>query len=218
MDLHPREAVQQYLQCYGDHLSIVRDLLDASIQDAAAYWEEEIPNFRDMDPCSRASHIRQYFSANWRSPNDLKHVLKLEVRFNNGLHLFAPNDVRMRIKTRPKNPKNGLPLDVTEWVVQEDLFGNEVGSGPYEFAVLWTIDFNASALGTATLAAVDFGQDDNGPAIIYHEEEIPQLSTARGSRDNDDARDIHSESAGPGTDDFNEFLEDDGEGYGQDPA
>lgn len=226
MDLHPRKVVRQFLRRHGEYLSLTRELLDGGVQDAAAHWEEGIPNFREMDPCSRASHIRQFVAANWRILSGVAHPLTLDVRFNNGLHLFNPQDVRVRVKTRPRNPKNNMPLSAMEWVIQEDVFGNEIHAGPYELAILWTIDFTTSTLGSASLAAVHFGEDDNGPAVIYAEEEIPLLSTLRGSKDNDGDGDADPGSTGtvgsPGPaapgDDFDEYLEDDGEGYGQDPA
>lgn len=219
MDLHPLEDVQDYLDRYGADLSRFRNFLDDGVQDAAAVWEDKIAQFRDMDPCSRASHIRTFVSAGWR-PAEGEDVLSLDVRFNNGLHLYAPDGRRIRVKTRPRNPINGLPLPASHWGgTQEDLFGNEVSPAPYELVILWSIDFGTSTLGTATLAAVDFGLDDNGPVSIYAEEEIPVLSASEGNREKaDDQAEKPRSSASDPMDDFNEYLGDQEEDFGSGPA
>ncbi|MEU9837498.1 hypothetical protein AB0D67_38685 [Streptosporangium sp. NPDC048047] len=199
-------------------LGKARHLLDEGIQYTAAQWEDKIPRFREMDACARASDIRQYVSACW-APSS-KDTLDLEVRFNNGLLLHDDSaGRRMRVKTRPRSPKTGAPLPVTDASPQMDLFGNMVSPGLYEIAVLWSIDFRTATLGAATLAAVDFGIDDNGPVFIYAEEEIPTLSVGddRGGEEGGQTASPQPGGFGP-TDDFNEFLGDQEEDFGPNPA
>jgi hypothetical protein len=219
MQLHPRSVVSKYLKRHLEDFVRVRQLLDEGIQHTAAQWEDKIA-FRRMDPCARASDIRQYFSASWTPLGDAKDSLTLDVRFNNGLHLYTPDKRRIRIKLHPRTSRTGALLPATDPDAQLSLFEDSTSpSKAYELAVLWSIDFYTATLESAVLAAADFGLDDQGPSIIYAKEEIPAIATC--GVDNIDVNsqgtNPRSRNQGP-TDDFEEFLQSDGEETGPDSA
>ncbi|MEU8356344.1 hypothetical protein AB0C27_10065 [Nonomuraea sp. NPDC048882] len=205
---------------YAADLSMVRGLIDHGIQVCAANWEDQIPHLRDLNGGVRAGDIRSSVAAGWQRIPQPATRLSLEVRSYVGLHFYTQDATRLRVKTRPRNPKNGHPLEITELDFDEDLFGTKTFAGPFEFAILYTIDFGTASLDTATLAAVDFGRDDNGPVIIYAEEEIPAIP-ASGSGSTGAPTPPSPPSPGPTStghveDDFDEYLDE--KDFGPDPA
>ena len=90
--------------------------------------------------------------------------------------------------------------------------------GPaYEISVLIDIDLGTKALRKASLAALDWGEDDKGREIYYEEEIPPSPMTSFGGSG------LGGIMPGPGSgtptdDDFSDFLDEGREETGTDPA
>ena len=174
MDLH-QQAVQD-VECvlaqYTSWLSAFRGCLDVAVQEAGGYWEDPQPDFRIMDACTRMGHVRAFAGGLTAKLPQCKPRLDLKVVSFSGLHLYTQDGQRIRTRTHPKNAKTGLPMRVVQRGARLTLFGPEAAPEPYEISVLLSVDLRTKTLACASLAAVDWGEDDKGRAI-YHEVEIP---------------------------------------------
>jgi hypothetical protein len=105
-----------------------------------------------------------------------------------------------------------------EWVISP-LFGHDPTAQPYEISVLLDIDPGTKTLYMASLAAIDWGEDNRGREI-YYEEQIPPPAMT-GSDDSGSGGSpggAGSDSPSSLDDDFRDFLGD-GEGVSEtDPA
>jgi hypothetical protein len=237
MDLREQASrdVKRIMAVYGLELSSHRGYLDVAVQEAGGYWEEPNTDFVSIDPCVRTGHVRQWAAGLAVKRKAGKSALRLRVVSFAGYHLYTPDGQRIRARTRPTVKKTGLPMraarGLTEALFEFDpparpgevtdgsrtfLFGHEPAAQPYEVSVLMDIDLGTKALKSAWLAAIDWGPDDKGK-VIYYEEEIPappmQLSSPGGS-----APSVPPGPQGPDGDGFSDFLGDEGETTGTDPA
>jgi hypothetical protein len=232
------QDVKRMLATHGTDLGNVRACLDLSAQETGGYWETPNPDFVSIDGCVRTGHIRQLAAGQLvRQPTTqaVLQTLRLKVKSFAALHLLTPDGKRIRTRTRPVVRRTGKPMRaLPAGSEQEPLFGDEdlqaaqeaagalFGYGPpsqqpYEISILMDIGLGTKSLTGAWLAAIDWGKDDKG-RTIYYEEQIPALpmqlggSTGGGNPPNG--------SAGwnrPGNG-FEDFLQDEGEETGSDPA
>ena len=224
MDLHRqgRNDVQRLLAVHGSWLSRYRGCLDQAVQEAGGYWEApDHPDFVAVDPCIRTGHIRALAGAVVSRWPARQASLRLKITSFCGLHLYTPAGQRIRTRTRPRNTKTGLPMRAPkeEWVSGPPLWGYDPIAQPYEVSVLLDIALGTKTLYMASLAAIDWGEDDKGREI-YYEEEIPPPVAAGFDDSGPDGS-----QGGPGSglnspldDDFNDLLGDGEEVAGPDPA
>jgi hypothetical protein len=236
MDLHQQAArdVKRILAAHGPDLISFRGCLELAVPEAGAYWEEpDNPDFVSIDPCVRTGHVRQWAAGQTARRKTGKPTLRLRVVSFAGLHLYTPDGQRIRTRTRPTSKKTGLPLRATSGMSEplfeygpaepphrasggrEPLFGHDPVAQPYELSVLMDMDLGTKTLGGAWLAAIDWGSDDKGKAI-YYEEEIPPLPMMLNGHGGGTA--LPPGSEGPAEDGFGDFLADEGEETGTDPA
>lgn len=223
MNLHGqgREDVRKILAVHGLWLSRYRGCLDQAVQEVGGYWEApDHPDFAAIDPCVRTGHVRTLTAvvvARWPAQ---KATLRLKVTPFCGLHLYTPEGQRIKTRSRPRTRKTGQPMRAPkgEWIIGPPLWGHDPTAQPYEVSVLLDIDLGTKTLYKASLAAIDWG-DDNKGREIYYEEEIPPPA-AMGF--NDPGSDAGAGGPGPSRspldDDFTDLLGG-GEGVaGTDPA
>ena len=223
MNLHQpgREDVQRILGAHGPWLSRFRGCLDQFVQEVGGYWEApEHPDFAIIDPCLRTAHVRGLAGAaaiRWPAQ---KASLRLKITSFCGLHLFTPDGQRIRTRSRPRSLKTGLPIRAPkECVSGPPLWGYDPFAQPYEISVLLDIDLGTKTLYMASLAAIDWGDNDRGREIYYEEEIPPPAVTGI----EDSGADEGPDGPGPGfdsplDDDFTDLLGDGEEVAGTDPA
>jgi hypothetical protein len=236
MDLHQQAArdVKCILAAHGPELSSFRGHLELAVPEAGAYWEEpDNPDFVSIDACVRTGHVRQWAAGRVARRQTRKPTLRLQVVSFAGLHLYTPDGQRIRTRTRPTSKKTGLRMRAT-WGTSdplfeygpaaparevtgdpEPLFGYDPTAQPYELSVLMDMDLGTKTLAGAWLAAIDWGPDDKGK-VIYYEEEIPALPMMLNAHGAGTA--VPPGSEGPADDGFGDFLADEGEETGTDPA
>jgi hypothetical protein len=89
---------------------------------------------------------------------------------------------------------------------------------PYEISVLLDIDLGTKTLRKASLVAIDWGEDDKGREM-YYEEGIPAPPMASSGGSGLGGLTPRPGSGGPPVDDdFSDFLDEEGEDTGTDPA
>jgi hypothetical protein len=231
------QDVNRILTANGSDLATIRSHLDTAVQDADGYWEVPNPDFASIDGGVRAAHIRQ-LAAGLVDPRTLL-TLRLRIGRFSAFHLLTPDGWTMRTRKRPTGRKTGKPMrpagpgsqmeplfevggDSAEaGETGETLFGYDPSTRPYEISILMDIDLATGTLKAAYLAAIDWGEDDNGREI-YYEAEIP-AQPMQGRQSGPDGTGSPSSTPsgwkGPqGSSGFEEFLHDEGEGTGQDPA
>jgi hypothetical protein len=98
------------------------------------------------------------------------------------------------------------------------LFGYDPTAQPYEISILADIDLGSKTLRGMSLAAINWGPDDKG-RTIYYEEAIPAIPMGRlgGPDDGKTQPSMPGGWNGPGSG-FEDFLRDEGEETGSDPA
>jgi hypothetical protein len=227
------QDVKRMLATHGADLGNVRACLDLSAQETGGYWETPNPDFVSIDSCVRTGHIRQLAAG--KLVRKLLPTLRLKVKTFAALHLLTPDGKRIRTRTRPVVRRTGKPMRaLPAGFEQEPLFGDEdlqaaqgaagvlfgydpPAQQPYEISILMDIGLGTKSLAGAWLAAIDWGKDDKG-RTIYYEEQIPalpmQLSGSTGGGNPPDA----SDGWGRPGNGFEDFLQDEGEGTGSDPA
>lgn len=104
------------------------------------------------------------------------------------------------------------PLIEDDPSLEDGLFGPT-----YEISILMDIDLGTKTLRKASLAAMDWGEDDKGREI-YYEEEIPAPPMAGLGGSGPDGTMPGPGSGGSLDDDFGDLLNEDGEDTGTDPA
>jgi hypothetical protein len=215
------EDVQQILAVYGSWLSRFRGCLDRSVQEVGGYWEPpDHPDFAIVDACVRTGHVRALAGADASRWPAVKGSLRLKIVSFCGLHLYTLGGQRIRTRSWPRNIKTDQPMcgPKEEWV-SSPLWGHDPTARSYEISVLLDIDLGTRTLRKASLAAIDWGEDDKGREI-YYEEEIPPPAMT-GYDGSGPSGDPHRPGRGLGSppdDDFNDLLAD-GEGVtGSDPA
>jgi hypothetical protein len=244
VNLHERAErdVKRILAAYGAELSDIRGYIDQSVQEAGGYWEDPNPDFVSIDPGVRTGHVRQWTAglaakvratrrkASASSPP----LLKLKVVSFAGLHWYTLEGERIRTRTRPMSGKRRRPMHAAppdEGLFRYDdlasssetsdepgvLFGHDPGAEPYEVSILMDIDPGAKTLQGAWLAAIDWGPDDKG-RMIYYEEEIPAPPMKKLGDPGDGGTAVPPGAGGPAEDGFSDFLNEEGEETGTDPA
>lgn len=221
MNLHHQacEDVQQILAVYGSWLSRFRGCLDRSVEEVGGYWEApDHPDFAIIDACVRTGHVRALAGADASRWPAEKGSLRLKIVSFCGLHLYTPDGQRIRTRSRPRNMKTDQPMRAPkeEWV-SSPLWGHDPATRPFEVSVLLDIDLGTKTLYMASLAAINWGEDDKGREIYYEEEIRPSAMTGF---------DDSGPSGGPAgprpgsplDDDFNDLLGDREEATGSDPA
>lgn len=230
------QDVTRILTANSADLGNVRSHLDSAVQDADGYWEDPNPDFASIDGGVRAAHIRQ-LAAGLVDQRDLR-TLRLRIGRFSAFHLLTPDGWTMRTRKRPTDRKTGRPMRPQDpgsqmdplFVIDEDsaeggetgetLFGYDPSTRPYEISILMDIDLATGTLRAAYLAAIDWGEDDKGREI-YYEAEIP-AQPMQGRQSGPDGVGGPSSTpsgwTGPQGSGFEEFLHDEGEGTGQDPA
>lgn len=120
-------------------------------------------------------------------------------------HLVDSEGTSVRIRRHPWNFRLGCRQGVVPPPIYT-LWGIDWSMAPYELAILWTPDYKAKALGTASLAAV--GDLDGSSPSIYGRVDLPQeeVRAVPSTRDIPQTSDV--------TDDFDDFLPD--ESFGSD--
>jgi hypothetical protein len=214
-----RQDVQKILAVHGPWLSRYRGCLDQSVQEVGGYWEApDHPDFAAIDSCVRTGHVRALAAAvvaHWPAQ---KASLRLKVTSFCGLHLYTPEGQRIRTRTRPRRLKTAEPMRAqTEVWICEPLWGEPL-SQPYEVSVLLNIDLGRKTLHSASLAAIDWGEDNKGRQI-YYEEEIPPPAVM-GFNDPDPGTGPNGPVVGPSLldDDFKDLLGSEEGVAGKDPA
>jgi hypothetical protein len=234
MNLHEQargdvlDVLAAHSAALGQHVTC----FDLSVQEAGGYWEDPNPDLANVDPGVRGAHIRQYAAGLAKRVQGGKPTLRLRMRPMAGYHLLAPDSRKIRVRMRPvtgrrRRPMRAAddseltfdydmttrqqdpgPLENAEAAASGVLFGYDPSAQPYEISVLLDVDLGTKTLASAWLAAIDWGSDDRGK-MIYYEEQImamPLDDTGEpGPRD-------------PGNLGFEEFLKDEGEDTGSDPA
>lgn len=220
MNLHDqgRQDVQEILAAYGRWLSRFRGCLDQSVQEVGGYWEApDHPDFAALDSCVRTGHVRALAAADVTRWSAQKASLRLKITSFCGLHLYTQEGQRIRTRTRPRKLKTGQSMRAAaeQWVC-DPLWGDPAVES-YEISVLLDIDLGTKTLYKASLAAIDWGEDNKGKQI-YYEEEIPPPATTGFDDLDPDAR-PGGPLRGPSLlDDFKDLLGS-GEGVvGTDPA
>jgi hypothetical protein len=240
MDLRQQAEhdVKGMLAAHGSDLAAIRVQLDVAVQEVGGYWEDPNPDFASIDPSVRAGHVRQLAAGQvvrQRLSAPVLHTLRLKIASFAGLHLFTPEGERIRTRKRPVERRTGQPMHVTqagsepeplfgeedfEGVVPEDaktLFGYDPSARPYEVSILMDIDLGTKTLTAASLAAIDWGNDDKGRKI-YYEEEIPALPMQlKGPAGDSNPAGTPGSWGVPGSG-FEDLLNDEGEETGSDPA
>ncbi len=217
---HPgREDVQRILANHGPWLRRYRGCLDHFVQEVGGYWEEPgHPDFMDVDACVRTGHVRALAGPVVRQwPTD-RTSLRLKIVSFSGLHLYTPDGQRIRTRTRPRNIKTGLPMRMTKKTGTYPLWGHDPLAQPYEISVLLDIDLRTKTLFKASLAAMDWGEDDKGREIYYEEEIPPPAVTGFDDSGPDGSPGGHGSGSGSPLDDFKDLLGDGEEVAGPDPA
>jgi hypothetical protein len=108
-------------------------------------------------------------------------------------------------------------MRLTEEWVPTPLWGHDPFVAPYELSVLLDIDLGTKTLYMASLAAIDWGEDDKGREI-YYEEEIPPPAMTGFDGSGPDGGPARPGPSSPLDDDFNDMLDDGEEVTGSDPA
>ena len=181
MDLHPREATERFYSPHRDALAVVHGLLDISVQDVAARWDDRYPDLRKMYGGGLSASVRLVFRTMAHEALKLT-TLRPSESANGGQHLYDGDGNRVRVRKRPVSATAPwLPQPVTE-TPTESLFGTDINSLSYEVAVLWVVDFRARSLGRTVLAAVD-GLDDWPNTKIYYEIPLPPPDLGGGRRE-----------------------------------
>jgi hypothetical protein len=239
-----REDVRGILAAHGTELGQHVTCFDMSVQETGGYWEDPNPDLASIDPGVRSAHMRQFAAGLARRAASVqagKPALRLRIRPMAGYHLLAPDGRTIRVRMRPVTGRNRRPMRAatsdSELLFEYDLavgaqdpdarereetanpgvlFGYDPSARPYEISVLLDVDLGTKTLSSAWLAAINWGQDDRGE-MIYYEEQIPAMPLG-------DVGEPGGRSAGPsGPPDpadlgFEEFLKDEGEETGSDPA
>lgn len=175
-----REDVQRILAAYGPWLTRFRGCLDQAVQESGGYWEApERPDFAAIDPCVRTGHVRTLAAAVAKGWPARKGSPRLKVGSFCAVHLYTQEGQRIRTRTRPRSRKTRQPMRAPkmEWASAPPLWGHDPSAQPYEISVLLEIDLGTKTLYMASLAAIDWGDDDKGREI-YYEEEIPPPAVA----------------------------------------
>jgi len=246
MNLHEqaREDVRDVLAAHSAELGQHVTCFDLSVQETGGYWEDPNPDLAIIDPGVRSAHMRQFaggLAARAARVHAGKPALRLRLRSMAGYHLLTPDGRKIRVRMRPVTGRSRRPMrattsdselmfdyDLTARVQDPDprdreeaevpgvLFGYDPSARPYEISVLLEVDLGTKTLASAWLAAIDWGKDDRGK-MIYYEEQIPAVPL-------DDTGEPGGGIAGtPGPQSpadlgFEEFLKDEGEETGSDPA
>jgi hypothetical protein len=240
MNLHQQAEsdVRRLVSAHRSDFSIVRGCLDMAVQETGGYWEHPNPEFLSIDASVRAGHIKQLAAGFITRRKVAKAVaatpplptLRLRIRGFAGLHLYTPDGQRIRTRLRPVTGKNRSPMhasqgdsdalfeydEVRRASVPKPLFGHDAGAKPYEVSILMDIDLGTKTLKAAWLAAIDWGPHDRG-RVIYYEEEIPAPPMA-GTSGPDGGTPVPPGAGGPPEDGFGDFLGQEGEETGTDPA
>lgn len=225
MNLHQqaRADVQYLLAAHGTWLSGYRGVLDLSVQDAGGYWEIPNVDFVAMDACVRTAHVRQFAAGLAGKLVGCQSPLRLRVTSFAGLHLYTPAGERIRTRSWPRSRKTGLLMQPSAYeqapLLEDDPSLDDSLFGPsYEISVLMDIDLGTKTLRKASLAAIDWGEDDKGREI-YYEEEIPASPMASFGGSGLGGTMLRPGSGGPPVDDdFSDLLDEEGEETGTDPA
>lgn len=224
MNLHQqaREDVRRLLSTHDTWLSGFRGALDLSVQETGGYWEIPNVDFVSMDPSVRTGHVRQFTAGLLGKLNSCESPLRVRVASFAALHLYTPDGQRIRTRSWPRSRKTGLLIQASTheqpFLVEDDpslddaLFGS-----PYEISILMVIDLGTKTLQKASLAAIDWGDDDKGREI-YYEAEIPALPMEGFDDSGEDGTIIGPDSGGSPADDFGDFLDEEEEETGTDPA
>ena len=231
------QDVKRILAAHGTDLGGIRACLDLSAQETGGYWEDPNPNFVSIDPSVRTGHIRQLTAGQLLRRAATKAVLRtlrLKVKSFAALHLFTPEGQRIRTRTRPVVRKTGKPMRALAVGSEtESLFGDEdlqvtpgvsgtlhgydPSAQPYEISILMDIDLGSKSLTAASLAAIDWGKDDKGREIYYEEQIPPMPMQLGGPAGGGNPPSAPNGWNGPGNG-FEDFLRDESEGTGSDPA
>lgn len=219
MNLHKQaeEDVERILARYGTWLSGFRGCLDRGVQEAGGYWEDPNVDFRLMDPCTRSGHVRAYAGGLAVKLPDGEAALRLKIVSFSGLHLFTSDGQRIRTRTRPRNTKTGLPMRVGKSWADSPLWGHDPSAQPYEISVLVDIDMRTKTLAMASLAAIDWGEDDKGREI-YYEQEISAPPLAGMGDSGSGGLPVRPNPSGPLDDDFADYLGEGDDSVGSNPA
>lgn len=225
MDLHrqAREDVRRILSAHDAWLSAYRGFLDLGVQDAGGYWEVPNVDFVSIDPCVRSGHVRQFAAGLVGKLADCESPLRVRMRAFAGVHLYTPGGDRIRTRSWPRSRKTGLLMQASTYeqppLLEDDpsfedgLFGRP----PYEVSVLMDIDLGTKTLRKASVAAIDWGEDDKGQEI-YYEEEIPAPPMEAVDDSGLGGPIPRPYSGGPLVDDFSDLLDEEGVNTGTDPA
>lgn len=225
MNLHrqARADVQRLLAAHGAWLSGYRGVLDLGVQDAGGYWEIPNVDFVAMDACVRTGHVRQFAAGQVGQLAGCQSPLRIRVTSFAGLHLFPPSGERIRTRSWPRSRRTGLLMQPSAYeqapLLEEDPSLDDSLFGPlYEISVLLDIDLGTKSLRKASLAAIDWGEDDKGREM-YYEEEIPAPPMASSGGSGLGGLTPRPGSGGPPVDDdFSDFLDEEGAETGTDPA
>jgi hypothetical protein len=214
--------VQRLLTAHGTWLSGFRGVLDLGVQDAGGYWEIPNVDFVAMDACVRSGHVRQFAAGLAGQLAGCQSPLRLRVTSFAGLHLYTPAGERMRTRSWPRSRRTGLLLQPSAYeqplLLEDDLYLDGSLFGPvYEISVLMDIDLGTKTLRKASLAAIDWGEDDKGREI-YYEEEIPPPPMASFGGSGPGGM-VPGPASGAQVDDgFSDLLDEEGDETGTDPA
>lgn len=237
MDLRSKAErdVKHALATYGPDFIKLRSALELAVQEAGAHWEHPNLELSLIDACVRSGHVRQLAAGHLLRGRMGEVTLGVKLVPFAGIHLYTPGGQRIRTRSRPVTGRDRRPMrpdvfhadplfdleigDQTgeETEQSEVLFGHAPSAEPYELDVLLDLDVITKTLTMASLAAIDWGPDDKGK-MIYYEEEIPASTIALPSGPNGDGTPVPPGAEGPADDGFGDFLADEGDETGIDPA
>lgn len=166
MQLQPKDAVETFLGRHGDSLARYHGHLDVVVPKVFAKFETEFPEAKDLPGDALCAGVRALLRHAGASSARSDDTLAMEPR-GNSRHLVAADGTTARIRRHPWSHRFCRRVAVTPPEVWT-LWGVDWSLAPFEIAVLWTPNYSAKSLGSASLAAVS-DLDGSSPTIYWRE-------------------------------------------------